>query len=326
MGELGNIVNGAVGTLGDVAGIGSRTAIGQTGSTLDDFLTYFSSNSGEYVKKLDPMSTFDVKMTFYPTPDQTAAGNSYLSKLTDKALTQLTTSAKNALNNATGGLWSSLFGTFGSSIDQRRKSFAGEKGSNTTFMSYLASANLLVTDNMGGLFGASDAISPLELDLSLYTQSITIPAIRTAESTTDVAYVGSFPVNGFTCQPDSNQLQMNIVNTVVPLAERIFYPWLREVTLPYWTYTTQPYTTATVVVDMTKHSDTKYVFYGCRPTRINAMQAQQQNSGTNLTRDITLAFDYMFIFSEMQTTESVANKLISSAKTLVNGAANLLNA
>ena len=61
---------------------------------------------------------------------------------------------------------------------------------------------------------------------------------------------------------------MKIVNTRVPLLERLFYPWLREISLPYWSYATQPYTTATVTVDLTKHNDVKYVFVGCRPQKI----------------------------------------------------------
>ena len=58
---------------------------------------------------------------------------------------------------------------------------------------------------------------------------------------------------------------MEIINTKAALHERIFYPWLREVTLPWWSYDDQPYTTATVTIDFTKHNDVKYVFTGVRP-------------------------------------------------------------
>ena len=96
--------------------------------------------------------------------------------------------------------------------------------------------------------------------------------------------VGEFPVNGNYILPDNNSLQFTFVNTKVPLMERIFYPWMREVTLPWWAYDTQPYTTATVTVDFTKHSDIKYVFFGCRPSQINMQQANQDPSGDNLKR------------------------------------------
>ena len=80
--------------------------------------------------------------------------------------------------------------------------------------------------------------------------------------------LGKFPVNGKYVMPDNNNLTMTIINTKLPLMEMIFYPWMREVTLPYWSYEKAPYTTATIEVDMSKHTDIKYVFYGCRPSQI----------------------------------------------------------
>lgn len=58
---------------------------------------------------------------------------------------------------------------------------------------------------------------------------------------------------------------MNFINTKAPLMERVFYPWLKETTLPFWSYDTQPYTTANVIVDFNKHADLKYLFVGSRP-------------------------------------------------------------
>lgn len=137
--------------------------------------------------------------------------------------------------------------------------------------------------------------------------------------------LGEFPVNGDFVMPDNNTLVFVLVNTKVPLMERIFYPWMREVTLPWWSYETQPYTTATVTIDFTKHSDVKYVFYGCRPTQVNLQQANQDPSGDNLKRQVTLTFDYMIITSSLGVTESVKDKLIGSGKTLFNSAAKLVN-
>jgi hypothetical protein len=48
--------------------------------------------------------------------------------------------------------------------------------------------------------------------------------------------MGTFPTNGNIVKPTSNSFQMTIVNTKAPLLERLFYPWMREVTLPYWSY------------------------------------------------------------------------------------------
>lgn len=96
--------------------------------------------------------------------------------------------------------------------------------------------------------------------------------------------------------PDSNNLQMDIVCTKVPLHERIFYPWMREVTMPYWTYVEQPYTTATITIDFKRHTDMQYVFTGCRPTMIEPLQPSQAASDS-ATRQVTFTFDFMFIKS-----------------------------
>lgn len=109
-------------------------------------------------------------------------------------------------------------------------------------------------------------VRPLELQLGLYCQEVTIPNIEMPQAQQSIVnQFGEFPVNGTIVKPDSNVIVLKMLNTKVPLHERIFYPWLREVTLPFWSYKTQPYTTATIVVDFTAHNDVKYVFYGCRP-------------------------------------------------------------
>lgn len=133
------------------------------------------------------------------------------------------------------------------------------------------------------------------------------------------------PLNGSVVIPDKKDLTMTIVNTRVPLLERIFYPWMREVTLPWWSYETQPYTTATITVDFTKHSDIKYVFYGCRPSQINLQQAKQSPDGDNLTRQLTMMFDFMIVKSKLNVTESVKDKLLGSGKTLLNSASKMVN-
>lgn len=69
---------------------------------------------------------------------------------------------------------------------------------------------------------------------------------------------------------------MKFLNTKVPLMERIFLPWMRETTTPWWNYDKQPYTTATITIDFTKHSDISYIFVGCRPQKLISMQAAQQ--------------------------------------------------
>jgi hypothetical protein len=77
---------------------------------------------------------------------------------------------------------------------------------------------------------------------------------------------GEFPVNNLYIKPDNNTLTMSILNTKTSIHDFIFYPWMREVTLPFWVYDSQPYTTATITIKFDKHCNSRYVFCGCRPT------------------------------------------------------------
>ena len=154
---------------------------------------------------------------------------------------------------------------------------------------------------------------------------MTIPNLEVPQGGTSVVNsIGEFPINGTIVKPDSNILTLKILNTKVPLHERIFYPWLRETTLPFWSYEMQPYTTATIVVDFTKHNDVKYIFYGCRPQKITMQQATQQKQAANLTRDVSFLFDFMVVASDMKVTESIENKLLGAGKTLVNAASKMM--
>jgi hypothetical protein len=65
-----------------------------------------------------------------------------------------------------------------------------------------------------------------------------VPNIEIPSGGSSVNSIGEFPINGLVVKTDSNILKLKIVNTKVPLHERIIYPWLREVTLPYWSYET----------------------------------------------------------------------------------------
>jgi len=118
---------------------------------------------------------------------------------------------------------------------------------------------------------------------------------------------------------------MNVITTRGSLHERIFYPWMREVTLPYWSYESQPYTTATVTVDFTKHNDVKYVFLGCRPDSIYSMQAMQSPDSSNLTRQVTFIYDAMFVISKLKKVDNATSKLAGAAGSLLGGVGKALN-
>lgn len=117
-----------------------------------------------------------------------------------------------------------------------------------------------------------------------------------------------------------------MINTKIALHERIFYPWMREVTLPFWSYDTQPYTTATITVDFNPHNNMKYVFNGCRPIKINTMQGAQGLDDSNIVRNITMQFDFMFVKSKIdKITEEWKDKLRKTGTSLLGSAAKMAN-
>ena len=136
---------------------------------------------------------------------------------------------------------------------------------------------------------------PMRLDLTYYVQSITVPNFTTLQgNSAETWYIGRFPVNGNAAVPESNELTFEMLNTRGPILDRLFYPWLKESTLPYWSYARQPYTTATIMLDMTRHADVKYIFIGARPNFIASYQPSTDAGGT-MTRQVKFIFDFMFI-------------------------------
>lgn len=317
MGAIGSLVNNTI----DAATGNSR------GTSLEDFLTKFSPAEGTYVNTIDPLHTFDVTIKFYPA---SASDNGSTKDTGQKVLDSLKKSGmsmlNNAANNLTGGLVGAAANATKKKVIEQRNGFG--QINKHTFLEYLAEANLLInSDNaIGTLMGdtGQSGSSPLELQLGFYVQSMTIPLMKMEDAGQSETMFGKFPMNGRYVSPDNNTLQMSIINTKVPLLERIFYPWMREVTLPYWSYETQPYTTATITVDLTKHSDISYVFYGCRPSQI-ATEQPTQEVDTTITRDVSFIFDFMYINSKLETCESVTGKLISTGQSLLNGGMNMMN-
>lgn len=323
MGMLGNIVDNAVN-----AGFGKSK-----GTSLQDFLSHFSSSEGKWINTIDPFSTFDVRIRFYPPmPTELVKTNDnkkILDRLNDvgnSLVSSAKSAVKNAANNLTGGLLGSIMNSKVDIMKKHNDNYNTFMGTHT-FLEYLAAANLLVGAEDWVGESAGQSISPLELQLGLYCQEVVIPNIEVPSGGTSIVNaIGDFPINGLFVKTDSNVITLKIVNTKVPLHERIFYPWMREVTLPYWSYADQPYTTATITIDFTKHNDIQYVFCGCRPQKILMQQATQEASSPNLIRDVSFVFDYMFINSTLTNVESLADKLLSTGKALFNGATKMLNA
>lgn len=318
MSALGDIIDSAVGALGG----------GSQGTSLQDFLANFSSSEGIWAKTIDPFSSFDVSIKFYPSfywsTQDNGKDKGILDKLGDSLMSSAKSAVKSLANNVTGGLIGSIMNSKVEIMKQHDNNPDAKYG-DTTFMEYLAAANLIVGKEDWIGESAGQAVSPLELQLGIYCQEVTLPNLEVPQAGTSTNALGEFPITGLFVKPDSNVIQLKIVNTKVPLHERIFYPWLRETTMPFWSYDQQPYTTATITVDLTKHNDVKYVFCGCRPQKITMQQPTHDTSSPNLTRDVSFLFDYMFVTSSLTNCESLKDKLLSTGKSLVNSASKLVN-
>lgn len=279
-------------------------------SSLKGFLSKFNSASAPYVDQIDPLQTFDVKLAFFPT-----LWNPMLTKRAGKGtkLKQgLASAASNLLDNITGGLMSANSNDV-NVLDMRNKFLCTGYFGNTTFLDYVARANSLV----GGGADADVAQPQLILDLSYYVQNASLPQLTMPTTGNVDTSIGSFPINGTLVKPSQNTFTLTVINTKAPLMERVFYPWMREITMPFWAYNTQPYTTANITISFDKHTDLQYIFVGSRPSNIETIHPSNEASGIP-TRSVTFLFDHMFVKSKLSTAESVSDKLKNIASSAVN--------
>ena len=155
MSSIGNVIGEAVGAV-----VGATNS----GTTLKDFLSKFSSSEGKWINTIDPFATFDVSIRFYPCEAQPslAEEKSLLSKLGDTAMSFAKSAVKNAANNITGGLLGSIMNGR-DRVDVMKQHDSFEFAHKETFLEYLAAANLLVgaEDWIGEKAG--QIVRPLEL-------------------------------------------------------------------------------------------------------------------------------------------------------------------
>ena len=171
MSAIGNVIGSAV----------DATTGSSDGTSLQDFLSQFSSSDGIWAKTIDPFATFDVSFKFYPSyywpkPDTNSSSKDKdwkqkLNKTGEAIAKSLVNSAqsavKNLANNATGGLLGSIMNNQKSIMD-RHNSNSDALFGDTTFMEYLAAANMIVGKSDWVGEKAGEAISPLELQLGPY--------------------------------------------------------------------------------------------------------------------------------------------------------------
>lgn len=300
-------------------GLGSvitNAVLGNGGTTLETFLTKFSSSAGVFVDTIDPLHTFDVSLKFYPSSKDAQEEKS----LGKEMLDALKKAGSQALDNVTMG-FASAIGAGEGDIISKHGSFTPKEDSFVA--GYLAQPMKLASND--------DSNSPMILQLGPYVQNMSLPTIKTNANGEIETLFGKFPLNGNAVVPESNTFTMTVLNTKLPLMEFLFYPWMKEVTLPYWSYENAPYTTAEVIVDFSKHADIQYHFHGSRPTAINTYEPTQEPD-TTITRDVTLTFDFMTVqtssedLSKHKVQDNWKDKLLGIGKDLANAAGGMLNA
>ena len=259
--------------------------------SLEAFLNKFNSADGKYLYSIDPLKTFGVTVAFN-------VGNGNMS---NSSGTPLQAGINNVLNNITGGIYGKLKGSAKGGMSKNGYSSIPE----------IAAASL---------FGDGSGNS---MDLRYFVQEATLPSISVPSDTPADTAIGSIATHKMAVETDSKEFSMKILNTKVSLIDRVFYPWMREISYPYWSYQTQPYTTATITIDMTEHNDISYVFLGARPTKAEPINPTNQLD-INMARSITFAFDFMYIASKGKNIESVKDTLMNTGKSIVNKAASMI--
>ncbi len=225
--------------------------------SLKEFVSKFNDSAGRYAYTIDPLKTFTCSIVF-SSGDAGSSGNR----------TIVGRFLENTLNTVTGGLW-------------------GKASAGNVQGPYENIADIIKDSKIDGGMGAA-------FDCTYFIQSANLPNIAIPDAEKINTMVGSISTHKMMLEPASQTFSMAVVNTKASLIERIFYPWMREVSYPFWSYPDYPYTTAEIIFDMTPHNVIKYHFLGCRPTAIDLI-GPTQSLDQNLTRNVTMTFDFAFI-------------------------------
>lgn len=255
--------------------------------SLQAFLNKFNSADGKYAYTIDPVKYFNARIKF---AHGSVSGTSALSK-----------GISNVLNNVTGGIYGKL----------KNNSKGDMQKTGYPTIPSLASASLIEDAENGAL------------DITYFTQEGTLPSISVPSGEDADTVAGMLTTHKMFVQPDTREFSLKILNTKVSLIDRIFYPWMRELSYPYWSYEDQPYETATITIDMTSHNDISYVFLGSRPIKVEALNPTNQLD-TNMARNVTFAFDFMYIESQGKNSESIKDTIVNTGRSIINRAASTI--
>lgn len=90
----------------------------------------------------------------------------------------------------------------------------------------------------------------LSSDFCYFVQSIEIPPLTLDTEQFDSPFTPYFlPTQGAILKAGDNKITLSLLDAVAPINEYVFYPWMREVYNPIWSYPTQPYTLADLKID-----------------------------------------------------------------------------
>lgn len=298
-------------------------------SSLQGFLQKFNSAEGLLADTIDPLNTFDVQFYFWPMIKPKKEPSGFWDSALNMAKGALVNGVSNIANNATGGLLGQIMALTNDPI----LSLKNNNGGQMTMIDYISRGHKIndVTSNgslgqqLGNALGMTrkeGTTDQLVLDLSYYIQNAQLPAITTQDGGSAETLYGDFPITGRYVKPQSNNFSLNILNTKAPLMERIFYPWMREVSLPVWSYNDQPYTTADIRIGFEKHADVAYRFVNARPSNIDTYQPSNE-SNSSITRQVTFIFDYLFVESKLKTQQNIADTGMELLKSVGSGAAGM---
>ena len=269
---------------------------------LNDFYSTFFSADAKNIKTLDMQATFKATFIFQPGIKAEEQDEGFLSKIGNV----LKKAGSNALANVTGGLLT--MDSF--SKDEKLEDLRKKSNVSKSMMEFLITGTKISDGNYS-------------LDMTMFIQQMTLPNIQMSGIEDIQTLFGNFSTSGYIIEPDSHEFTMSIVNTKLPIHETIFYPWMQEVTSPFWCYSSQPYTTATVEIDLSEHADLKYKFYGCRPYRMITLDPTMQTP-SQFTRDVIFKFDYMMVESQLKIQDNIMDKLKGVGTSLLNSAGGMI--
>ena len=132
------------------------------------------------------------------------------------------------------------------------------------------------------------------LNFSSLIQRIQLPEIADTIQQTEGLF-GKYPTHSLIVFPTTNELTFDVINTREASIDYTINNWLHEVHSVNWiNENNAPYSTIRIEISLEEHTDIKYVFLNCRPTTMKSHITDQQLRN-NITREITFAFDYMYL-------------------------------